>query len=345
MNERVERLRATLEEPLLVTAQVNIRFLTGFDSDNAALLVGPDQLALYTDFRYVEAARGVEGVELVQTGRNLFADLAERLSGSIGFEAEDVKYAQYETLATGGLVPVPRRRVVEKLRVEKDDDELAAIRRAAEITSETFDRLAREPFVGRTERDVADWIEATFRRLGGAGLSYDTIVASGPNAALPHAVPGERVIGKGETVIVDASPTVDGYCCDCTRTFATGELPDDLRRAYEVTQEAQAAGLGAIRPGTPTRDVDGAARRVIDEAGFGEAFGHGLGHGVGLLVHELPYLNQESEDSLAARQVVTCEPGIYLGGRGGIRIEDLVLVTGGEGEVLTTPTKDLVTVA
>jgi Xaa-Pro aminopeptidase len=345
VNGRVERLRATLEEPLLVTTQVNIRYLAGFDSDNAALLVRPDGLALYTDFRYIEAARAVEGVELVQTGRNLFADLAQRLSGRIGFEADDVTYAEYETLATGGFIPVPHRRVVETLRMEKDDDELAAIRRAAEITSETFDRLTHEPFAGRTERDVADWIEATFRQLGGTGLSYDTIVASGPNAALPHAVPGERVIGEGETVIVDASPMVEGYCCDCTRTFATGELPDELRRAYEVTHEAQAAGLRAIRAGATTRAADGAARRVIDDAGFGNAFGHGLGHGVGLLVHEPPYVNQESEDALAARQVVTCEPGIYLGGRGGIRIEDLVVVTDAGPEVLTTPTKDLVVVA
>jgi Xaa-Pro aminopeptidase len=345
VNERVERLRASLEEPLLVTAQVNIDYLTGFDSDNAALLVGPDQLTLYTDFRYVEAARDVAGVELVQSGRNLFADLAQRLSGSVGFEAHDVTYAEYETLVAGAFVPVPRRRAVEALRMEKDDDELAAIRSAAEIASETFDRLAREPFVGRTERELADWIEATFRQLGGAGVSYDTIVASGPNAALPHAVPGERVVGEGETVIVDASPMVDGYCCDCTRTFATGELPDELRRAYDVAQGAQAAGLDAIRAGTATRDADGAARRVIDDAGFGEAFGHGLGHGVGLLVHELPYLNPESEDSLSARQVVTCEPGIYLGGLGGIRIEDLVVVADGACEVLTTSTKGLVTVA
>lgn len=344
MSERVERLRAGLKEPLLVTTQFNILYLTGFDSDNAALLVEPDRLRLFTDFRYVEAAREVEGVELVQTARNLVSDLSRRLSGRIGFEAEDVTYAGYETLASGDLDLVPRRGLVETLRVAKDDGELAAIRRAAEITSETFDRLARQRFVGRTEEDLACWIEDTFRELGGRGPSYPSIVASGANAALPHAVPGDRVIGEGETVIVDASPMFDGYCCDCTRTFATGELPEELRRAYDVTQEAQAAGLAAVAPGVAGRHADAAARRVIDDAGFGEAFGHGLGHGVGVVVHERPYLNPESEDDLPAQSVVTVEPGIYLAGSGGIRIEDLCIVTEDGAEVLTTSTKELVTV-
>jgi Xaa-Pro aminopeptidase len=343
VNERVQRLQARIEEPLLVTSAVNLQYLTGVECDNGGLLVEPGRATLYTDFRYVEAAREA-GADVVQTNRNLLADLAERLSGPVAFEAESVTYAGYETLVSHGLPLVPRRGLVEGLRAVKEDGELDRIRRAAAITSETFDRLAGQPFSGRTERDLADWIEATFRELGGHRPSYDTIVASGPNAALPHAVPGDRVIGEGETIIVDAAPTVDGYCCDCTRTFATGRLPDELARAYEVCARAQLDGLDAIRPGTGAREADAAARSVIEDAGLGEAFGHGLGHGVGLVVHELPYLNRESEATLARGNVVTCEPGIYLAGRGGIRIEDLVVVGDDGPEILTTSTKALVTV-
>ncbi|MDQ3876450.1 MAG: Xaa-Pro peptidase family protein [Actinomycetota bacterium] len=344
MNQRVDRLLASLEEPLLVTSQVNIRYLTGFDSDNAALLLEPERIRLFTDFRYIEAARVVEGVQLVETARNLLRDLAGRLSGRIGFEAEDVTYAGYETLSEAAVELVPRRRLVEMLRVVKDDGELAAIRRAAEITSEAFHRLPHERFVGRSERDLADWIAAQFRELGGDGPSFPPIVAAGPNAALPHAVPGERVIGEGETVIVDAGSTFGGYCSDCTRTFATGELPAELLRAYEVTREAQATGVDAVSAAKATRAADAAARQVVDGAGLGEAFGHGLGHGVGLVVHELPYLNQESDETLAAGNVVTVEPGVYLPARGGVRIEDLVIVTDDGPDVVTTTTKELVVV-
>jgi Xaa-Pro aminopeptidase len=343
VNRRVDRLRASLEEPLLVTSQVNIRYLTGFDSDNAALLLEPERIRLFTDFRYVEAARAAEGVEVVQTARNLLRDLARRLSGRVGFEAEDVTYAGYETLSEA-VELVPRRRLVEMLRAVKDDGELDAIRRAAEITSETFRRLPQERFIGRSERDLADWIAEQFRELGGDAPSFPPIVASGPNAALPHAVPGQRVIAEGETVIVDAGSTFGGYCSDCTRTFATGELPAELLHAYEVTREAQATGVDAVRPGEATRAADAAARRVVDDAGLGDAFGHGLGHGVGLVVHELPYLNEESDETLAPGNVVTVEPGVYLPARGGVRIEDLVIVTDEGHEVLTTPPKELVVV-
>ena len=345
MNGRIERLRPALEEPLLVTTPVNVRYLTGFSSTNAAVLVDPERVRLFTDFRYAEAARHVEGVEFVETKRSLVADLAERLSGRIAFEADHVPYAGYETLAGGGLELVARRGLVEALRAVKDDDELDAIRRAAAVTNEAFAGLAAEGFVDRTERELAWRLEQLLHEHGAHGLAFPVDIAAGPNAARPHHESGDHVVARGETVVVDAGASVDGYCSDCTRTLAAGSLPGELAEAYAVCLEAQLAGLEAVRGGTHGRDADAAARDRIDAAGLGDAFGHGLGHGVGLLVHEAPRLAPESQDVLAAGNVVTVEPGAYLAGLGGIRIEDLVVVADGEPEILTSFPKELVEVA
>ena len=342
MNERIERLQASLEEPLLVTDPANLRYLTGLRSSNAALLVGPERLRLFADFRYAETARAVPGVEFELTSRALFDDLARRLSGRIAFEADALVYARFRALADAGLDLVPRSGLVERLRAVKDESELAAIRRASQITSEAYARLAEEPFVGLAERDLAWRMDEILRELGTEGLAFPTIVAAGPNAARPHTTPGPRPVGAGETVLVDAGAVVGGYCSDCTRTFATGPLPDELRHAYAVCLAGQEAGLDAARAGARGRAVDAVARERIAADGFGEEFGHGLGHGVGLLEHEAPTLRPESADTLAPGNVVTVEPGIYLSGRGGVRIEDLVVVTDGSPEVLTTFTKELV---
>jgi len=342
---RVERLRAGLEEPLLVTNGVNVRYLVGFSSSNAALFVEPERVRLFSDFRYAEAARSVDGVEFVETKRSLVAAVAELLEGTVGFEADAVSYSSWEVLRAGGLALVPRRGLVEALRAVKDDAELEAIRRAGEITSQAYARFAEERFVGRSERELAWQLDGLFRELGAEGPAFETIVASGPNAARPHARPTDREVEAGETVVIDAGATVDGYCADCTRTFATGPLADQLKEAYAATLEGQLAGLEAARAGVTGVDADAAARAEIEAAGLGEKFGHGLGHGVGLEVHEAPRLSRESSDTLAAGNVVTVEPGVYLEGLGGIRIEDLVVVTEGEPEVLTSFGKDLITVS
>jgi Xaa-Pro aminopeptidase len=344
VNERVERLRERLEEPLLVTAEANVRYLSGFVSSNAALLVEPERVRLFTDFRYAEGARAVEGAEVEITKRNLYKELSERLSGPVGFEASAVTYASWETLAGGEAELVPRQGLVEALRAVKDESELRAIRAAAGVTNRMYERLAEEQFVGRSERDLAWRIEVLFHELGADGPAFASVVAAGPNGSRPHTDPGPREIGPGETVVVDAGCIVDGYCSDCTRTFATGQLSPELARAYEVCLAAQVESLAAIRPGERAEDVDAVARGRIAGEGFGEAFGHGLGHGVGLLVHEAPRLAPESEDVLEPENVVTVEPGIYLSGRGGIRIEDLVVVRDGDPEVLTTFPKELITV-
>lgn len=344
MSARLERLAALLEEPLLVTTPVNVVYLTGFESTNAALLVERERVQLFTDFRYAESARRVQDVEFVETRRDVFGALGELLSGRVGFEAADVTYARWQTLSASGAELVPRLGVVEGLRAVKDEDELALIREAAAITTRAFARLAERPFVGRSERELADELEGLLREEGAEGLAFEIGLGTGPNGAAPHAHPGDRRVAFGDLVVVDAGAKLGGYCADCTRTFAAGRLPGELRDIYDVCLDAQLAALAATRAGAHGRAVDGVARERIAAAGYGDAFGHGLGHGAGLLIHEAPVLRPESEDTLAPGNVVTVEPGIYLSGTGGVRIEDLVVVTDGEPEVTTTFSKDLTTV-
>ena len=345
MNARITRLREKLEEPLLVTNPVNVRYLVGFDSSNPALVVEPDRLRLFSDFRYREAGNAIEGVDFMETRRDMLAHLAELLEGRVAFESAFLTYSQYETLRGGGVELVPRQGLVEELRAVKDDDELATIGRAAAITDEAYERLAVEQFSGRSERDLAWQMNEIFHELGADDLAFPTIVAAGANGARPHADPGDRAIDKGDAVVVDAGAAVGGYCSDCTRTFAVGPLRDELKRAYDVCLAAQVAAVEAVRAGESGVAVDKVARAAIDEAGFGGNFGHGLGHGVGLAVHEAPRLAQTSSDTLTAGNVVTVEPGIYLEGVGGVRIEDLVVVTGDGPEVLSSFTKEIVEVS
>jgi len=344
MNARVERLRSALEEPLLVTNPVSVRYLSGFKSSNAALLVEPDRVRLFADFRYAEAARAVAGVEFEETARALLKDLAQRLSGRIAFEADHVSYSGWETLRSGPVEPVPRGGLVERLRAVKDDEELDAVRHACAITDRVYERLAGEPFVGRTERDVAWTLAELFHDEGAHDAAFEPVVASGPNAARPHGRATEREIRTGETVVIDSGCTIDGYSSDYTRTFATGPLDDELKEAYAVCLQAQEAALDGIRVGLTGVEADGIARALVDGSRFAGLFGHGLGHGLGLMVHEAPRMSTESSDTLAAGNVVTVEPGIYIPGLGGIRIEDDVVVTNDGIENMTSLRKDLIEV-
>jgi Xaa-Pro aminopeptidase len=351
---RIERLAALLEEPLLVAGppyvlggQANVRYLTGLASSNAAVLVEPDGSAtLFTDFRYAPRAREVEGVTVVETARNLLPSIGEQLSGRrIGFEEQNLPYAGYRALVEAGVDVEPHSGLVEGLRALKDETEIAIARRAGALSDEVFAALAAERFSGRTERELAWWIERRFRESGAEGVSFDVVVAGGATASSPHAVPGDRAIEPGELVTVDAGCVLDGYCSDCTRTFAVGDLSERLVELYAPCLEGQLAGLAAVGPGVHGRDADAASRVPIEAAGLGWAYGHGLGHGVGLQIQEAPVLRPESTDVLQPGNVVTVEPGIYVPGEVGVRIEDLVLVTTNGAERLTEFTKDLVTVS
>ena len=345
MNPRIERLCALIEEPLLVTNPKNVVYLVGFDSSNAALLVEQERVQLFTDFRYIEAAQAVQDVELVQTKRGVIGALAEQLSGRIGFEATNVVYADFQTLEGGGLELVPQRGLVESLRAIKDESELEILRRACVITDRVFERLSEVKFVGRTEREVSWDVTRIFHEEGGEGLAFESIVGAGPTGARPHARASDRTIERGELVVIDAGCTVGGYASDYTRTFATGPLDDEAKEAYGVVLSAQLAALDTIRADMPAIEADQAARRVVEESPFAGTFGHGLGHGLGLDVHEQPTMSTETQDVLVAGNVVTVEPGVYLPGKFGVRIEDDVVVTEDGIENLTGFRKDLVEVS
>jgi Xaa-Pro aminopeptidase len=345
VTERIERLRARLDAPLLVTNLTNVFYLTGFESSNAALLVDPDrEPQLFTDFRYLQAAQAIGGVEVVMTKRSLLRDVAGRLEGQLAFEADALPYSQFQVLAGGGLDLVPTTGLVERLRAVKDESELAKIARAAKVAERAFEALTAETWIGRTERDVAWRLRQLMHAHGADGVSFDSAIAAGANGSLPHADPSEQVIETRRLVVADFGARLDGYCSDCTRTLATGPLPKELRRIYDVCREAQEATVAQICAGMTGVEADAIARGIIDEAGYGEQFGHGLGHGVGLQVHEAPRLSTESTDTLEAGNVVTIEPGIYVPGLGGVRIEDLAIVREDGVELLTSFPKDLLVV-
>jgi Xaa-Pro aminopeptidase len=334
MRGRGDRLAASLAEReldlMLVTNLVNVSYLTGFGGTNGACICGPDTRLFLTDFRYTErAAAEVEGWETITVADDWLAGVAARLSGRFGFEDDHVSVRLLERLKgklADGVESVGAGGTVEKLRRVKDEAELKAIASASELADEVWRWSIERGLGGRSERDVARAAEARIRELG-ADPSFPTIVATGPNGALPHAEPGERQIGNGELVVFDMGAKLDGYCSDGTRTFAVGEPGERAREVFEIVRKAQAAALDAVAAGVGGEELDGVSREVIAAAGHGERFGHGLGHGVGLEVHEDPRVSPRSEDTLRTGEVVTIEPGIYLPGELGVRIEDLVVVT------------------
>jgi Xaa-Pro aminopeptidase len=348
---RADRVAEQLEvDALLVTDLVNLRYLTGFTGSNGMAVVGRDLRRFITDFRYVEQAeQQVQGFDREQGPQDFLAALKDGWpEGSLrlGFEDQHVsvrRHARLRELLPERVELVPAGGVVEALRAVKEPEEVERIAEAARLADGVYELLLEEGLVGRSEREVALRIETEMRRRGGEP-SFESIVASGPRGALPHAEPTDEAIPRGTLVTLDIGAKLDGYCSDCTRTWATGELPGDLAEAYELVRRAQAESLAAVRPGPEGREIDAVARDIIEAAGHGEHFGHGLGHGVGLEVHEGPRLSRNGEAALVAGNVVTVEPGVYLPGRGGVRIEDLVVVTEDGHRVLSGTTKDLLTV-
>jgi Xaa-Pro aminopeptidase len=368
--ERAERLAAELSERevdvLLVATPVNVRYLTGFTGTNGLALVYADRRGsrrsehrFLTDFRYAtqSAAQVPEAFEREIIAGDMLEGLVEVLSASakatrkrLGFDDASLtvkQHARLEELLGEEWTLVPCAGIVEGLRAVKDTEEIDRIRAATRLADEALRETLAAGLVGRTERDVAIELELRMRRLGAEGPSFPSIVAAGAHGALPHAEPRAREIRRDVLVTIDWGALHDGYCSDCTRTYATGErISPRARDTYELVLAAQEQALAAVRAGPNGKELDAVARDLIEGAGEGEHFGHGLGHGVGIEVHEGPRLSRlASEDPLLVGNVVTVEPGVYLPGRLGVRIEDLVVVTEDGQEVLTRLSKELTVVA
>ena len=353
---RAPRLRARFDDAgidaLLVTRLPNVRYLTGFSGSAAMLLVTIDRMLVVTDGRYETqmgeqlAAAGVTAaVEIGATQADqhaIFADATEGV-GRLGLEAHGITWAEQRTLAAL-LTPelVPTEQLVEQERLVKDDGEVARIRAACAIGDAALAELLPTLEEGPTEADFAVALEHAMRRRGATAMSFDPIVASGPNAAKPHHRPSERRIGRRELVVLDFGCIVDGYCSDITRTVSVGDPGSDARGMWDLVAASQAAGRAAVAPGVACADVDRASRDVIDAAGFGDAFVHSTGHGVGLEIHEAPRVARTASGTLNRHTVVTVEPGVYLPGLGGVRIEDTVVVTDDGAVPLTEAPKSLV---
>ena len=337
---------------LLVTNLVNVRYLTGYTGSNGIALIGANTRTFVTDFRYVEqAAEEVDAsFDRRRSAQHLLEGVEDALPARelrLGFEAAHMsvsEHAQLRELLPARIELVATAGLVEELRAVKQPEEVAAIRAAAALADEAFAHLIAGGLTGHTERELALKLDFEMRRRGAERPSFDPIVAGGPHGALPHARPRDEQVRAGELVVIDWGAQLDGYCSDCTRTLATGAIGSEAAEVYQLVLDAQRAGLDEVKPGAVGRDVDSVPRAAITAAGHGEDFGHGLGHGVGLEVHEAPRLAQPSESVLAPGNVVTVEPGVYIPGRFGVRIEDLVVVTGDGREILTSVSKELTVV-
>lgn len=351
--ERIDQLRKQLLESkvdaILITHSYNRRYITGFTGTAGYALITQDALEFITDFRYVDQAKKQASLyEVVLHDGPILKTVRERLQRHgvqrLAFEKDHVSYTQYEQMKEqlDGVELVPQQNAVENLRVIKDEEELTIMQQAADIADAAFSHILTVLKPGITEREVEMELEFFMRKKGATSSSFDTIVASGERSALPHGVASDKVIERGDMVTLDFGAYYQGYCSDITRTVAVGEPDPKLKEIYEIVRKAQLNGVEKIKAGMTGIEADALTRDIIKEAGYGDHFGHGTGHGLGMEVHEAPRLSPMGNDILKPGMVVTVEPGIYISGLGGVRIEDDVVITENGCKILTKSDKQLI---
>lgn len=349
---KLERLRAAFStlgiDGILITSPYNRRYMTNFTGTSGVVLISTDKAQFITDFRYIEqASKQCQGYEIVKISGTIPEEVAKQAIKlgiqKLGFEEDYLTFSSFKTYekeVEAGLVPISG--VIEKLRLIKTDAEIKILKEAADIADAAFKHILDFIRPGKTELEVSNELEFFMRRAGATSSSFDTIVASGHRSALPHGVASEKIIEAGDFVTLDYGAYYKGYVSDITRTIAVGEPDAKLKEIYEIVLEAQLRGMDGIKPGMTGKEADALTRDYITEKGYGEYFGHSTGHGIGLEVHEGPALSLKSDLVLEPGMIVTCEPGIYIPGLGGVRIEDDTLITKDLNEALTHSTKELI---
>jgi Xaa-Pro aminopeptidase len=352
LQNRVKKLREAFQQSgidsMVIMKPENRRYISGFTGSAGIAFITASEAYLLTDFRYVEQAeQEAEGYVVIQHGDKIMDSLKEVVSGldcaKIGFEKDFITYANFETIknALSGYSMIPTENLIESLRSMKDANEIHLIRKAVAIADAAFAHMCSTIQPGSTEKEVAVELEYFMRKSGSQKNSFPPIVASGPRASLPHAQPTDREIQKGDMVKMDFGASYEGYCSDLTRTVFVGEITKKQRMIFQTVLNAQLLAIDSVAPGKSGVEIDNIARKYIADQGFGEYFGHGLGHGVGLYIHESPRLSQSSTDTLAEGNIVTVEPGIYIPEWGGVRIEDMLVVTQDGYENLTKASKEI----
>ena len=344
-------LRKVMEQKgldaIVVLSPYNRRYLSGFTGTSGSLLITQDTKQLITDFRYIQQANSqAEDFEIINQNGPMINKINELIQHgnykNVGVEADLITYNEYQALNTGEVQLSSIEGVIETIRMIKDDFEIKQIQKAADIVDETYEHILKWVKPGMTENEVNNEMEMFMRSKGATCSSFDTIVASGHRGALPHGVASNKVIEEGDMITLDFGALYEGYVSDITRTFAIGEPKEEMKKIYNIVLESQLAALEQIKPGMTGKEADSIARDIISSYGYGEQFGHSLGHGIGLEVHEGPALSQKSDIVLEENMCVTLEPGIYVEGLGGVRIEDDVLVTKNGLQRFTKSTKDLI---
>ncbi|WP_239704129.1 MULTISPECIES: aminopeptidase P family protein [unclassified Mammaliicoccus] len=344
-------LRKVMEQKgldaIVVLSPYNRRYLSGFTGTSGSLLITQDTKQLITDFRYIQQANSqAEDFEIINQNGPMINKINELIQHgdykNLGVEADLITYNEYQALNTDEVQLSSIEGVIETIRMIKDDFEIKQIQKAADIVDETYEHILKWVKPGMTENEVNNEMEMFMRSKGATCSSFDTIVASGHRGALPHGVASNKVIEEGDMITLDFGALYEGYVSDITRTFAIGEPKEEMKKIYNIVLESQLAALEQIKPGMTGKEADSIARDIISSYGYGEQFGHSLGHGIGLEVHEGPALSQKSDIVLEENMCVTLEPGIYVEGLGGVRIEDDVLVTKNGLQRFTKSTKDLI---